>query len=325
MIRMSQERTKLETVIPLRTPFIINIDPSALCNFACKFCYQSDKENYYKIPGAKTIMPWSMYRNIINDLQEFEDKIKVIRLYAFGEPLINSEFPRMVKYALDSGKVDRVDTTTNGTFLTNQLVKDIVSAGLSRINISIEGVNPQQYKDFSGYSLNWTKFIDTLSYLYENRKQCEVFIKINGDIISEEDQEVFKNTFGPIADGIAIERAMSCWNSFDSKIPINQNMGLYGQEIKEKLVCPYVFYSFTIHADGVASTCFLDWNKQLVFSNVRDFTVKQIWEHNTFKEFKKLMLMGERKNFPICSSCGQLSHGACDDIDQYAKMLLEKI
>ncbi|MCZ9957417.1 hypothetical protein [Brachyspira hyodysenteriae] len=33
-----ENRTKLETVIPLETPFIIFIDPSDKCNFKCKFC-----------------------------------------------------------------------------------------------------------------------------------------------------------------------------------------------------------------------------------------------------------------------------------------------
>lgn len=32
-----KNRTKLETVIPLRTPFIINVDPADICNFQCKF------------------------------------------------------------------------------------------------------------------------------------------------------------------------------------------------------------------------------------------------------------------------------------------------
>ena len=31
-------RTKLETVIPLETPFVVFVDPSSGCNFKCTYC-----------------------------------------------------------------------------------------------------------------------------------------------------------------------------------------------------------------------------------------------------------------------------------------------
>ena len=36
--RYYKERTKLETVIPLQTPFILYVDPSSACNLRCNFC-----------------------------------------------------------------------------------------------------------------------------------------------------------------------------------------------------------------------------------------------------------------------------------------------
>ena len=37
-------RTKLEEVIPLDTPFVVFVDPSDACNFKCKFCPTSDRD-----------------------------------------------------------------------------------------------------------------------------------------------------------------------------------------------------------------------------------------------------------------------------------------
>ena len=36
--RYYKERTRLETVIPLSTPFILYVDPSSACNLKCNFC-----------------------------------------------------------------------------------------------------------------------------------------------------------------------------------------------------------------------------------------------------------------------------------------------
>lgn len=41
-------RTSLETVIPLHTPFIINIDPCDTCNFQYEFCSTRDMEYYLR-------------------------------------------------------------------------------------------------------------------------------------------------------------------------------------------------------------------------------------------------------------------------------------
>jgi hypothetical protein len=36
-------RTALETVIPLESPFVLFVDPSDACNFKCRFCPASDR------------------------------------------------------------------------------------------------------------------------------------------------------------------------------------------------------------------------------------------------------------------------------------------
>ncbi|MCZ9957418.1 hypothetical protein [Brachyspira hyodysenteriae] len=69
-------------------------------------------------------------KKIIDDLQQFEGKVKVIRLYKDGEPLLNKHFAEMVEYAKKSDKVNRVDTTTNASLLNKDLSLQIINAGL---------------------------------------------------------------------------------------------------------------------------------------------------------------------------------------------------
>ena len=85
-----ENRTRLETVIPLRTPFIIN--------FQCKFCPTGDRALMKRTPGRNHgLMDFDLYRKIIDDACGFPDKVKVIRLYKDGEPLLNPHFADMVK------------------------------------------------------------------------------------------------------------------------------------------------------------------------------------------------------------------------------------
>jgi len=321
-----ENRTKLESVIPLKTPFIINVDPSDKCNFRCKFCPTGDLELMKNTPGRHFgALDFDLFKKIVDDICEFDEPIKVLRLYKDGEPLLNPHFVDMIKYAKNSGCCDRVDTTTNASLLTPELSLAIIDAGLDRINISIEGVNNAQYKDFSDYKIDFDKLVENIAFFYENRKQCEMIVKINGDILTEEQKQEFYNVFGNITDGIFIESIMDCWPTYElEKVEVNEDRGIYGQEIKEVLTCPYVFYSFPINSDGTASLCFLDWSRKLVIGNVKTQSVKEIWNSEAMIEYQKLFLKGERKSHPVCRECGQLKQGQPDNIDAFAKELLVK-
>jgi radical SAM protein with 4Fe4S-binding SPASM domain len=320
-------RTKLETVIPLSTPFIINVDPSDSCNFKCGFCPTGDRELMKKVGRPFITMNFDLFKKIIDDLKDFSVPIKVLRLYKDGEPLLNPNFAEMVKYAKDSGCVLRVDTTTNGSLLNPTLNRKLINSGIDRINISIEGVNAEQYMSFSKYKIDFDKFVANIRDLYNNKENCEIVVKINGDILTEEDKLFFKKTFEDISDSAYIEHIMSCWPEFELRdgLEVNNELALYGQEIKEVSVCPYVFYSFSINSDGKVSLCFLDWSKKLLIGDTREEKLKDIWLGSKLRDYQKMFLEGKRKSNPICRNCGQMTHGMPDNIDKFSENILKRI
>jgi MoaA/NifB/PqqE/SkfB family radical SAM enzyme len=92
-------RTKLETVIPLETPYTLMLAIASTCNYRCSFCPCSRPEllKYNKV--KKGIMDFELYKKIIDDLDEFPTNIKVLRMQMQGEPLLNKRFADMVLYA----------------------------------------------------------------------------------------------------------------------------------------------------------------------------------------------------------------------------------
>lgn len=319
-------RTGLETVIPLSVPFIIFVDPSDACNFRCKFCPTADRILMRKIGRSLKTMDFKLYKKIIDNICQFEKPIKVLRLYKDGEPLLNPNFADMIRYAKEKKCSERIDTTTNASLLNPKRNLEIIEAGIDRINISIEGISERQYLAFSKYKIDFKELVANISHLYKNRKNCEIIIKINGDTISDTDKKKFYKIFGDIADGVFIEHIMSCWPEFELKgVKVNQKVGIYGQKIKEVMVCPYVFYSLSINSNGLASACFLDWSRKLIIGNIKNESVKDIWNGKKLIEFQKMFLHKKRKEHLICKNCGQMSHGLPDDIDNYANILLERI
>lgn len=321
-----ENRTKLEEVIPIETPFLVFIDPSNICNFQCKFCPTGNKSLIKKVNRNPRLMNFDLYKKIIDDLCEFEKPIKVLRLYKDGEPFLNSRFPDMVKYAKDHKCALQVDTTTNGSLLNPKKNLELIDAGLDKIFISVVGLSEKTYEGFSGYKLNFDKFVENIRHFYDNRKNCLVYIKIVGDGLSEHDKEYFFSIFGDISDRIFVEHIAPCWPKFEMRgVVPNKKVGIYGQKIKEVQVCPYIFYSLSINSDGKVSLCFLDWSRKLIIGDVRTESLKSIWNGDSLFEYRKMHLLEKRKSHPICADCGQLSHCLPDDIDPYAEMLLKRL
>lgn len=321
-----ENRTKLEEVIPLNVPFTVFVDPSDICNFKCKFCPTGDRELMKEIERNSMIMDFDLYKKVIDDLCELEKPIKVLRLYKDGEPLLNPRFADMIRYAKERGCAEQIDTTTNASLLDPEKNLEIIEAGLDRINISINGLSDESYKEFTRHNVKFDKLVENITHFYKHRKNCLVLIKMVGDNLSREEHERFYDIFGNIADRIFIEHVAPCWPTFEmTDVAPNQSVGIYGQEISEVVVCPYIFYSLSINSDGSVSLCFLDWGKKMVVGDIKREHFKDIWNGKKLFEYRKMHLMKERKQHPVCGVCGQLSHGLPDNIDPFAETLLHRL
>jgi len=322
-----ENRTPLQEVIPVATPFVLFVDPVNTCNFKCTFCPTGDHALIKSTGRWQGRLDFDVYRKVIDDLGEFDQPLKVLRLYKEGEPLLHTRFADMVKYAKDSGHVQYIDTTTNGYLLTPDKVGPIIDAGIDRINISVDGMSSAQYWEFTKTRVDFDAFVDNIRKLYERRGDCEICVKIPGDILSEDDKKRFFETFGDIADRVFIENFAPCWPTFDveERTGIQITEGIYGNAIQEVKTCPYIFYSMAVNTDGTVSLCFLDWARKLDIGDVRTQSVKEIWNGQAMHHHRIEHLKGCRKDNPTCGACGQLTHCLPDNIDPYAQMLLERL
>ena len=93
---VNTNRVNLGEVLPLDTPFSLFVDICNACNFKCKFCaIQTTEIKTFK----RQVMSWELYQKVIQDVAGFSKPLKMLRLTANGEPLINKDLPRMIKLA----------------------------------------------------------------------------------------------------------------------------------------------------------------------------------------------------------------------------------
>jgi len=76
----SHARTSLETVIPLATPFSLEIDISSLCNLDCNYCFRYNNKEIKDMKINFSNMSWEQYKKIIDDVADFPEKPKKFHL-----------------------------------------------------------------------------------------------------------------------------------------------------------------------------------------------------------------------------------------------------
>lgn len=306
--RIGNERTKLETVIPLDTPYLVFLDPSDLCNSECKFCPTGNRAMARKYRKSQ-VMDYSLFEKIIKMFALFPHKVKTLRLYKDGEPLLNPYFTDMVAYAKDSGFFGEIDTTTNGRLFTPKIVRALATCGLNKIFISV----PENYTD---------KYLEMVGELYTRTEMC-VYVKIIGNGLPCGGIDKFYKDFDIISDYMFVENLAPCWPNFD--VLGRPDIGIYGNELTSIKVCPYIFYSISINSNGTVSLCFLDWQHRMILGDLYNEHLTSIWNGKQHIHYQKMMLEDRRRFHPFCCNCGQLTHCKPDNIDEFAKELLERI
>jgi radical SAM protein with 4Fe4S-binding SPASM domain len=319
-------RTPLENVIPLSTPFIVFVDPASACNFKCTFCPTGHRDLIAETGRFQGAMKFEVFRKVVDDLAEFDKPIKVLRMYKDGEPFLNKRLAEMVAYARRSPHIEYIDTTTNGTFLSPDRVGPVLEAGIDKINISVDGMTEETYRRFTGFKFDFAAFVRNVKWLYANKGRCEVVVKIPGELITEAQRQEFFDTFGDHCDRIFIENFAPCWPEFDIEehTGVKITRGIYQQDVGSTDTCPYIFYGYSVNADGLVSSCFLDWGRKLVIGDVRQQSMKAIWNCERMNALRLQHLEGRRRQNGVCGNCGQLSHCLPDNIDAHRPALLEK-
>ncbi len=117
------------------------------CNFRCRYCMPEEGMQWL---GRSELLDFEEIERIARVFVE-KFGINSIRITG-GEPSVRAHLPKLVAKlaAISSSDGSRVDLamTTNGATLS-LLAKDLYDAGLNRLNISCDSLNPRRFYDIT--------------------------------------------------------------------------------------------------------------------------------------------------------------------------------
>lgn len=324
---INQNRHKLEDVLPLSTPYSVAIDPCNFCNFRCNFCaMQSSNETF---SFKKQLMPLELMKKVVDDLRQFPDRIKVIRLAAVGEPLLHPDFVEMVRYAKKSGVAEFLETVTNGSRLNPKLNQELADSGIDRIRISVEEVTGEGYYQIANTKIDFQQFVANVRDLHERcAGKCEIYVKtVDAAADTKEKEERFYQLFEECCDKIWIDHVIPLWPGWE-ELEENfdlQMKGMHGQELQPIKVCPFPFYGLIINPDGETTVCCGDWKRKYIVGDASRQTLLEIWNGRPMKKLWVDMLSGKKNQYEMCQKCQIPMFDCNDNIDAYADQILGRL
>lgn len=315
-----KDRKPLQELLPLKQPLRVNIDPCDICNFKCDFCFQCKKPEF-----KGSVMTVELFEKTIAQLKEFDDPINVVQLFALGEPLLNKNISFFIRRIREENVAKEVKITTNGSLLTPSLIDRLMEAGLDELVISLNGLNDKDFERISNVRINFGNMFDNIKYLYANRRDCHVHIKIIGDYFSEEERKFFVNTVGDYADTINIDGVTNHWSGLKATEKHQQQYNVCSGRFQEWPICSLCFYELVVHSDGTVSPCAADWQKDKQnLGNIEELSLKEIWNSEKRKEMLVSFLEGTKNPYIACRECEYPDSGVGVNLEPYKKELLKK-
>jgi hypothetical protein len=89
-----------------------------------------------------------------------------------GESFLNKRLADMVAYAKKAKPIEYIGTTTNGTLLSPDRIGPVSESGIDKINISVDGMNVETDRRFTGFDFDFDTFVENVRWLYANKGNC---------------------------------------------------------------------------------------------------------------------------------------------------------
>ena len=320
------KRTRLAEALPLDTPFVVQIFPVYACNFSCRYCIFSVKKAKRHFISDKIVMDFDLYKKCIDDMTRFPNKVKVLRLVGIGEPLLHKKIADMVEYAVSKDVANIVEILTNASLLTPKMSDSLVSAGLSRLVVSVQGTTKEKYKEICGTDIDFEDFIENLKYFFNNKGRVQVYIKIvDCALDGKNDEQRFHDIFGDTCDTMAIEHAVPIHSSVDyENVLKDKDMSLtqFGLPVSEVHICPQPFFTLQINPDGKIVPCY-SFEYPAIMGDSHHQPVCDIWNGRRFQHFRRMMLDSTKNASEVCAECNIIKYRLFpeDDLNNDAERL----
>lgn len=288
-------------------PVIIMIEPTNICNLHCPLC----PTGAGLLKRKKGHMSFDTFKKIIDEVATTAFRI---RLWNWGEPLLNKDFVKMIKYAKSKNLF--VNTSTNSFFLNEKIAQKLVESGLDELIVSLDGASEETYNKYrkNGSFLQVVKSLRTLREEKIKAKRKTPSVRLQFVIMKHNEHEIPK--IKKLAKEVNVDALVfktvgimdpSMSDKIKEFIP-SEKLSRYVLKEKAKSKqkirnwCDIMYNEVVINWDGSVVPCCYDMHNTFTFGNILDQPFSKIWNNKKYQDFRK-QILNNKKSIFMCKNC----------------------
>lgn len=304
-------------------PFKLKFESSTLCNLKCIMCPLTSG-----LKRERGVLSFENFKKIFDEINP-----PYLNLTGLGEPILNPDIFRIIRYARMKGALVKLDT--NATLLNEEKIKMLIESEPTFISVSIDGVTKKSYEAIRK-GAQFEKVIENLKNLMKYRdlsgskteihlffvlqknniKDLVEFIRfadslkvdaLNGNIaisfgkaknegkreIELEEIKKVREELKKIKEQVRVRLNIENIEDYLAN-PHNQ-----AERISKK-PCFYPWYNPCITWDGYVVPCDIFCDNEIVLGNAFKEPFMKIWNNEKTKEFRRKLV---KKREGICAKC----------------------
>ena len=287
-------------------PHTLSVEPATLCNLSCPECPVGN--NTLARPGG--VMADEIFFGIVD---QFHRKLLHLILYFQGEPFLDPGLFEKIRFARSRNIY--VSTSTNGHFLNRQNIDGILSSGLDRLIISLDGATQETYQKYR-VGGDFDRVVQGIRQLVKSRDAGRYgrpfiilqFLMFRHNLHERDNMKKLTKELG--VDRLEFKTAqfydLSLKNTLIPEDPAfsryRKEGGRYVLRYDLKNRCPRLWTTAVITWDGKMVPCCFDKNAEYVMGDLKKTPARAIWLSEPYNRFRERILTG-RSEVEMCRNC----------------------
>jgi len=279
-------------------PLHLDIEATNACNLKCIMCPRTAKvkaRTFWKIE----MFDFETYKRLVDE--GVANGLCSIKYNYLGEPLMNPQLIRMIKYAKQAGVLDTM-LNTNATLLDEKMSYQLIGSGLDQLFFSFDSPYREKYNQIR-VGADYDEVLNNIRRFNEIREKTGMVSPLTRASMvrmkeNENDWEDFQELFEPIVDVVAY---------LDYANHIGQDKPEYLIPMNKlrtnKICCASLWERMFVHPDGMVTVCCLDSTRSLRVGNIFEESAQEIWIGAKYQKLRELHASGQSDKIAICAIC----------------------
>ena len=271
-------------------PLQLDFELNSTCQMKCRFCTHGQD----RVP--KVLLSFDNFKRAIDEGSRHG--LCSIKLNYINEPLLNKELPRYVSYARSCGVLN-VYFATNGILLTLPTARKLITAGVSKIMVSLDAVTSETFKlmrdssQFDEIVQNVLNFIDLRNSL--GRTYPLVRVNFLRTTVNAHEADAFVKYWTGVADTIGFQTQVGLPGVDDELFDTTD------QSVQFR--CSFPFKLLVVDSSGNILPCCTFSGRSMPLGHIETMTLADAWNSSQMSRLKTLHQRGDYALSSVCAHC----------------------